>query len=69
MEAAGLFHPNQPFYTLLCDGSGEVCFSAYVAEEDLEADHTCVALRHPGIGDWFTTFRGATYEGERRFHA
>ncbi len=46
---------NQPFYHLLAEND-ETEYVAYVSEQNLQPDDNREPVRHPQIGDYFTSF-------------
>ena len=51
---------NQPFYHLLAE-SNDVTYEAYVSEQNLLIDHSGKDVKHPLIGEIFTSKKGTNY--------
>ena len=49
---------NQPWYHVLIDGSDRI---TYVAQTNVVADDTGIAVQHPLVPYFFDRFEGGTY--------
>ena len=52
---------NQPFYHLFAEND-EICYTAYVSQQNLLPDNSNQPVSHPEIKENFGNFRGKTYE-------
>ncbi|KAA3629307.1 MAG: heat shock protein HspQ [Proteobacteria bacterium] len=64
-EQVARSHPpkDRPWYHVLVDGADH---TTYVAERNLESDASGVAVNHPLLGKFFTSFDGGQYQTMRR---
>ena len=54
-------HKNQPFYHLFAEND-EVCYTAYVSQQNLIADDSNSPVDHPDVKEFFGPFKGQSYE-------
>ena len=52
---------NQPFYHLFAE-KDEICYTAYVSQQNLLQDDSNRPVRHPEVKENFGSFRGKAYE-------
>ena len=64
------FRPSkeQPFYHLLAE-NGDIFYTAYVSQQNLEHDLSTDSLRHPEIPNFFSGFKNGKFlPNARRFN-
>ncbi len=54
-------HKNQPFYHLFAEND-EICYTAYVSQQNLLQDDSNRPVRHPEVKENFGNFGGKAYE-------
>ena len=52
---------NQPFYHLFAE-KDEICYTAYVSQQNLLPDHSKQPVMHPEVKENFGSFSGEAYE-------
>ena len=52
---------DQPFYHLFAEND-EVCYTAYVSQQNLLPDNSRIPIKHPAVKENFGNFIGKAYE-------